>query len=148
MIGTFTTVVYTDRAHFEAKMPWRRWVTHNDFTNVGQEWMWRRMAGQVEDSLAGAVIVVGNGGGAFTGGETDLTGDQTGAAALDEGFPVITGSKITLRATFGERDAAFDWFERGVMTPSGVLLDRAVGDQGRKVMGAIWVVIAELELAR
>lgn len=148
MKGTFTTIVYTDRAHFEARRPWRRWVSHNDFTNVGHEWMWRRMAGQAADSLDSAVIVVGNGGAVNTGGETELAGDQTATAPLDVGYPTIEGAKITFRSTFGERDAPFDWFERGVMTPGGVLLDRAVGDQGRKVMGAIWVVIAELELTR
>lgn len=148
MKGTFTTVVYTDRAHYEAGMPWRRWVSHNDFTNAGHEWMWRRMAGQAEDSLAGAIIAVGDGAAVFTASEAGLAGEQTAMAALDDGFPIIAGSMITLRATFGERDGAFDWHERGVFTPSGVLLDRSVGDQGRKVLGAIWVVIAELELAR
>lgn len=148
MKGTFHTLVYPTRADYEAGRLWRHWTVHNDFTNVGYEWMWRRMAGQVDDSLASAVIAVGNGSGYFTGGETELQGEQQARVALDDGFPIVTGSVIRLQATFGERDGAFDWFERGVITPGGILLDRAVGDQGRKVLGAVWVVVAELELAR
>lgn len=148
MKGTFTTTVYNSRREFEDQCPSRVVVHHNDFTNVGYEWMWRRMAGQAPDSLDGASIGVGNGGDVFTGGETELAGDLTAERPLDDGFPLIAGPKITFQATFGERDAGFDWMERGVYTPSGVLIDRAVGDAGRKVLGAVWVVQAELELTR
>jgi hypothetical protein len=145
--GTFTTLKYNSRLDFKRRQLAEMAVTHNDFTNVGYEWMWRRMAGQTEDSLDNAVIAVGNGNGIFTAGQTELLGDQVSRMALDDGSPIVTGAKLTLSATFGERDGAFDWFERGVITPSGVLIDRSVGDQGRKVLGAVWVVIAELELA-
>lgn len=148
MKGTFHTFVYPTLADYEAGRLWRHWTCHNDFTNVGYEWMWRRMAGLEGDSLAGATIAVGDGGGLFTGGDIALQGQQQASRPLDEGFPIITGATITFQATFGERDGAFDWHERGIYTPSGVLLDRAVGDQGRKVFGAVWVVQAELELAR
>lgn len=148
MKGTFTTFVYPSRADYEAGRLWRRWTHTNDFTNIGYEWMWRRMAGLESDDLSRATIVVGNGGGLFTGGEVQLQGEQQAARSLDEGFPVIAGARITFQATFGERDGAFDWLERGIMTPGGVLLDRAVADSGRKVFGAVWVLQAELELDR
>jgi hypothetical protein len=57
-------------------------------------------------------------------------------------------SGISLLATFGEQEAAFDWQERGVVTAQGVLLDRAVRDQGRKVLGAVWQLQADLILDR
>lgn len=143
MIGRFTTMKYDARGRLYEEL-----VSYNDFTNPGYEWMWRRMAGQTPDSLDSATIVVGNGAGVFTGGETQLQGDQVASMPVDDGFPLVVGSKITFQATFGEREGAFDWMERGIVTPSGVLIDRAVGDQGRKVLGAVWVVQAELELAR
>lgn len=148
MKGTFTTLVYKTRADHEAGRLYKAMYSLNDFTNVGYEWIWRRVAGLEGDSLADARIAVGTGGTIFTGGEVSLQGDQTAEAPLDAGFPVIDGQRITLQATFGEREGVFDWLERGVMTPGGLLLDRAVGDQGRKVFGAVWVVVAELELAR
>jgi hypothetical protein len=148
MKGTFHTYVYPTRADYEAGRLWRHWTFTNDFTNVGYEWMWRRMSGLESDDLSRATIVVGDGGGVFTGGEMQLQGAQQAARSLDEGYPKIAGPKITFQATFGERDGAFDWMERGIVTPGGVLLDRAVGDSGRKVFGAVWVVQAELELGR
>lgn len=148
MKGSFTTLKYRSRRDFNDGRFYCASYSHNDFTNVGYEWMWRRMVGEVEDSLAGAFIVVGDGGGLFTGGDVQLQGQQQASRPLDAGFPMVEGAKITFQATFGERDGAFDWMERGISTPGGVLLDRAVADQGRKVFGAVWVVQAELELAR
>jgi hypothetical protein len=87
--------------------------------------------------------------GRAAGGRPDGAG-----GALDEGFPLIqpyddgerVGVQLLLRATFGEQDAAFDWQERGVVSAQGVLIDRTVADQGRKVLGAIWQLEAALIL--
>lgn len=150
MRGKFTTWMYESRRQFELERPYCVEVSHNDFTNVGYTWMWERLAGRTTppDSLNEAVIGVGNGNAPFMPGDEALQGTEQWTAPLDVGFPEIVGSKITLQATFGERDGVFDWMERGIFTPSGVLIDRAVSDQGRKVFGAVWVVSAELELGR
>jgi hypothetical protein len=148
--GTFTTLKYQDGELLETL------VCHNDFTNVGHTWMWQMMAGNLRDPtdgtltdhLGAARIVVGNGPRMFMAGDERLDGPQTDQAGLDEGYPRVEGSVITFKSTFGERQAVFDWQERGVVTAQGVLIDRAVADQGRKVLGSVWVVVAELELAR
>lgn len=166
MIGTFTTTRYTDRAAFDAGRVESVSVSTNRFTNGGLMWMWQMMAGQLRradgtltDHLGAARLVVGNGDRPFDPADQRMVGDQTAEAAIDQGFPTITGPvadsegverlwRITFRATFGEREAAFDWQERGVVTEQGVLLDRAVLDQGRKVLGSIWTLEASLDLSR
>jgi hypothetical protein len=165
VIGVFTTRKYEDAAALRAGEPFEVVESRNAFTNVGLEWMWKTMTGQLRtaegtmtDHLGSARIVVGNGDSAFDPNDTRLSGDQTAQAELDAGYPTITGlvsvddesegMRLSLRATFGEQDAAFDWQERGVVTAQGVLLDRSVRDQGRKVLGAVWQLQADLILDR
>lgn len=145
MIGTFTTRTYATRADWIARRESGVYVARNAFTTVGMTWMWRRMVGMVPDTLAEAEIVVGDGLSGFVGTEEALTGENQDRAGLTVP-PEIVGSRIVLRSTFTERQANFDWMERGIVVPSGVLIDRSVADQGRKVFGAVWDVEAELEL--
>jgi hypothetical protein len=162
MVGRFTTTKYPNRPAFDAGRPSDVQVSYNRFTRVGLEWMWKMMAGQLRDPQAGTLtdhlgnarLLVGNSSQEFAYGDERLAGDQTAQAALDEGFPLVQpyddgdrqGVQLLCRATFGEQDAAFDWQERGVVTAQGVLIDRAVADQGRKVLGAIWQLEAALIL--
>ena len=146
MKGTFITWMYDSRADWIAQRPSGVHVISNRYTNVGLEWMWRRMAGMVPDDLSQAQIVVGDGRTESTGGEEALVGENQSRAPLDEGFPEVIGSRIRFRATFGEREGIHEWHERGIVVPSGILVDRAVGDEGRKVFGSVWDVEAELEL--
>jgi hypothetical protein len=162
VIGRFTTLKYPDRPALEAGRPADVAVSYNRFTQAGLEWMWRMMTGELRDTQAGTLtdhlgsarLLVGNSSQAFAYQDTRLAGDQTAQAALDQGFPLVQpyddgdrqGVQLVLRATFGEQDAAFDWQERGVVTAQGVLIDRSVADQGRKVLGAIWQLEAALIL--
>lgn len=154
MIGTFTTVKYGSREDFLHDRPLDVVVTHNEFTRVGMEWIWKMAAGQLRDSLTGlltdslasARIVVGNGSSEMSASDERLAGPQTDQAGMDDGYPQVGGNAITFQATFGERDAIFEWGERGVVSAQGVLLDRSVADGGRKPLGAIWTVQAVLEL--
>lgn len=168
MLGVFTTTKYDSRAAYEAERADDVLVSTNRFTNVGLEWMWRMMAGllrdgegKVTDHLSAARLLVGNSSQAFDPSDARLAGDQTDQAALTTGYPVIEGPimlpgddvvpngwRIRFSALFGEDQAVFDWQERGVVTAQGVLLDRAVTDQGRKVLGAVWQLDAELTLGR
>lgn len=165
MIGTFTTRKYNCRSDFEAGRVEDEVVSTNRFTNVGLEWMWKQMAGihrgadgKLLDHLGAARIVVGNGTVGFTPSDTRMLGDQTDQADLDMGYPKVEGPivlpdeeeayRMVFRATFGEQQAIFDWQERGVVSAQGVLLDRSVMDQGRKVLGAVWQIEAALDLTR
>jgi hypothetical protein len=161
MIGTFTTRCFASRADFEADTPLAVHVSANSFTNAGLAWMWKMMVGGLRqtdgtltDHLGAARLVVGNGTRPFDPSDSRLAGDQTAQAELDAGYPatevlVQEGiGRVRFVATFGEDQAAFDWQERGVVTAQGVLIDRAVQDQGRKVLGAVWQLMAELDLTR
>jgi hypothetical protein len=128
MRGTFVTSKFADRAAFERREPYDVLTSHNSFTLVGMEWMWNMMIGNLRssdgtltDQLSSARVLVGNGDRPFAFTDERLAGDQTA-------------------------QAPFDWQERGVVTAAGVLIDRAVRDQGRKVLGAIWQVEARLRL--
>lgn len=163
MRGVFTTTKYDSRAAFERGDVADELVSRNSFTNVGLQWMWQMMAGQFRDAdgtltdhLGAARIVVGDGSRPFDLRDERLAGEETAQAALDPGYPGVAlqapgedghaAGVITFLATFGEDQAIFDWQERGVVTARGVLLDRAVGDQGRKVLGAVWQLRADLFL--
>jgi hypothetical protein len=164
VIGTFKTREFDSRADFEAGRVSRLHVCHNRLTDAGLEWMWKMMTGLLRagdgtttDHLGAARIVVGDGGLEFDRRQTRLQGGDTAQAPLDSGFPrfdplmiegEVTGLSAVFQSTFGERDAAFEWRERGLVSAQGVLIDRAVADQGRKVLGAIWQTEVILDLAR
>ena len=146
MKGTFRTTMYDSREDFILQRPSGVHVVYNSFTNIGIEWMWMRMAGLVPDDLSQAQIVVGDGRAGVLATDDKLYGENQSSTGLNDGFPLVVGVRIQFRATFGEREAIHEWHERGIVVPSGILVDRAVGDQGRKVLGAVWDVEAELEL--
>lgn len=158
MQGIFTTRKYDRAGRLDDVV-----VSRNSFTLVGMEWMWGAMAGMMRDPedghmldhLGSARIIVGNGTAGFSFEDTRLSGTDTDQAQLDQP-PVIRrvadaegverGVEIVFGATFGERSAVFDWAERGVVTAQGILIDRAVSDQGRKPLGVVWTVEAALRL--
>jgi hypothetical protein len=160
MIGRFTTTAYDSRAAFEERRPSGVYVSHNAFTRVGLEWMWGTMAGLMRDQdgtmtdhLGSARLVVGDSSSPVTFADERLAGEQTAQAALVRPPSIAPfeedgtqGVEILFEATFDEQVGAFDWQERGVVTAQGVLLDRSVQDQGRKVLGAVWQLEAALRI--
>jgi hypothetical protein len=155
VIGTFTTTKYDSRGAFIERRPSGVVVSRNSFTDVGLSWMWQMMTGLLRDPADGTLtdhlgkarLVVGDSAAPFSPADTRLAGENTAQAPLDSA-PMISNGSVTFTATFGEDIGGFDWQERGVVTAQGVLLDRAVGDQGRKVLGAVWTLQAILELTR
>lgn len=161
MIGTFTTTQYNSREEFERGEVSGLHISRNRFTIVGMEWMWQMMTGQLRnedgtltDALSQARIIVGNGDADFSFADTRLAGGETAQSPVTTmaferralGGEVPDSVEFVALATFGENEAAFEWQERGVVTNQGVLIDRAVSDQGRKVMGAVWQLEARLTL--
>lgn len=119
------------------------------FTEGGLEWV----AQQLRERLAGARIVVGDGETPVNSNDEELAGAATAEKVVEE--IEIVGRvedgdravhRVILRTTFGENEANFDWRERGVLTSEGVLIDRAVADQGRKVQGSVWTLEAVVDL--
>jgi hypothetical protein len=101
-------------------------------TAEGLPRLWAILAGQSDDSLGAARLVVRN-------------GTQEASAELD-GPPAIEGGTITLRATFGEQDANFEWSSRDVVSDQGVVIDHEEHDFGRK-QGGEWTLEAAIDLA-
>lgn len=129
------------------------------FTNAGLEYFWRCILGEETGTLAKAEIVVGNGQAPFSPDDRSMSGDEIARRPLDE-YPGFGWNEdaaldmpddeetllvITLRATFGEGVANFEWRERGVVV-GDILIDRTVSDQGRKASGAVWEAEATLSL--
>jgi hypothetical protein len=149
VLGRFITRCYASRADFNEGRASDIYVAYNSFTDAGLRRMWEMLLGTVDDKILG--LVVGNSSQEFAPDDTRLHGDQTAEATLDgnQSIEVAAGvGRIVLTATFGERDGMFEWAERGVVTAKGVLLDRSVGDQGRKPLGAVWQLEAALDLLR
>jgi hypothetical protein len=167
VIGTFTTTRFDSRRDFDERRSSGAYVCRNHFTEIGVRWMWEMMTGRLRssdgtlnDHLGSARLVVGNGDLAYAPEQSRLTGDQTAQADMDNGFPLtsvemtdvgedlrLPVGRITLRAVFDENTGNFEWREQGVVTAQGVLIDRAVGDAGRKPLGAVWETQAVLELS-
>lgn len=161
MIGRFTTRCYDSRADYIAGRASAIHDSFNSFTDAGLQWMWEMMAGNlrnedgtVRDHLASARLVIGNGTREFAPSDERMAGQETAQAELRGGFPAISIASdeglgvIRFEAVFTEDQGVFEWQERGVVTAQGVLLDRAVGDQGRKPLGAVWELGAELQIGR
>lgn len=73
-------------------------------------------------------------------------GDQLARVPVDDTFPRRDGATITLRGTFGEGEANFEWRVRRVETADGKVVDEEAGDMGRKAAGAVWDLEIELEV--
>lgn len=76
------------------------------------------------------------------------TSDQAAVdvASLDV-IPEAGGAILRVRAIFGEDVANFDWLRREVVTRDGVVIDLDIEDRGRKVLGAIWDVEVDINVA-
>lgn len=114
-----------------------------------REGIWQ-IGDRLRELLEGGTVVVGNGNEAETSDDRELSGDQQASAPIDsvevmgdfdDGPP-----RVVVRGTFGEESANFEWRERGIRNKDGVMIDRVVADQGRKVPGAIWTLEASIEL--
>lgn len=100
-------------------------------TPEGLTRLWAILAGQSDDSLAGARLVVRN-------------GTQEASAELD-GPPTVAGATIAMRATFGDQQANFEWSSRDIVSAQGVVIDHEEQDFGRK-QGGEWTLEAAIDL--
>lgn len=79
------------------------------------------------------------------GGQIRVHGASEAAVAPVESVVAADGS-LTATATFGERDAIFEWVAQELLSARGVVIDRTEGDAGRKPFGAVWIVQSKIEL--
>lgn len=95
-------------------------------------------------SNANAKLYVGSSNTAENAAQVALqaVADEQAYAAMDAGYPVVTGRQVVFRGTFEDDEANFEWQELGVKNGSAadsILLNRKVSDMGRKSMG-VWVL--------
>lgn len=95
---------------------------------------------------ANARIGVGNGTTAFAASQTDLVGASKFRKGMDSGYPTISGTKLTFKATFAQSEANFPWNEWGIFNAAtgGVMLSRVVESNGTKQNNQTWVLEVEL----
>lgn len=81
------------------------------------------------------------------GGSLRVTGrGGTLSAPFDAGYPRVEEQTVVVKATFGERDANFEWSKVEVLTADGVALDIDESDHGRKSTGSIWTLETHVQL--
>ncbi len=72
--------------------------------------------------------------------QTDLLGTNKAYKAMDSGYPSVSGTTVTFRATFGSTEANFAWNEFTIDNgaAAGKNWNRMVSTQGTKSSGQIW----------
>lgn len=102
-------------------------------------------------------LITGTGGTAFSAANTYLyvgsdsspenaaqtgvlaTGNNRAYAAVDSGYPSVTGRQMVYQATFGNNDANFAWNEASIVNGTGVnavAMNRKVSSFGTKTQGS------------
>lgn len=106
-------------------------------------------AGGTPYSNANARIGVGDGTAAEDATQTGLQGTNQLYKGMDAGYPQVSGTTVTFRATFGGAEANFAWQEFSVDNGAAAAenLNRKVSNQGTKVSGQTWVVTLQITLS-
>ena len=128
-------------------------VKGNIFLNEGINFIWNCVVnGSCSPPFdnANACIGVGDGTTAEDPTQTGLQGANKYYKGMDTGYPTISGTKVTFRATFGGNEANFHWYEWTVAngcSDTATNLNRKVEDLGVKSSGQTWVLEVELSIS-
>lgn len=106
-------------------------------------------AGGTAYNNANARIGVGDGTAAESATQTGLQGANQLYKGMDVGYPQVSGTTVTFRATFGGAEANFAWQEFSVDNGATAAenLNRKVSNQGTKISGQTWVVTLQITLS-
>jgi hypothetical protein len=120
-------------------------VEGNVFLNEGINFIWRAVTGQAGLTYFGnnSCIGVGDGTGTEDPSQTGLLGTNKTYKQVDSGYPVVSGTQLTFRATFGPDIANHAWKEWTVANGCGddaVNINRKVADLGTKTPDSTWVL--------
>ena len=124
----------------------------NLFLTAGINKIWNIVIGGVSGTLhvydnADAEICVGDGTAAAASAQTGLQGTNKATAGMEATYPSTAAGKITLKSSFGDGTAEFDWEEWVVsQTNSNVAINRKVESLGTKASGT-WTLEVDLSLA-
>lgn len=117
----------------------------NVLLNEGITALLNLLIGAAEDaySNANAYLGVGESTTAAAASQTGLQGASLTYAAMESGYPSISGQTVTFRSVFGSAVANNAWQEFTVVnasSDSGDNLNRKVDDQGTKASGQTWTL--------
>jgi uncharacterized protein (DUF433 family) len=120
-------------------------VEGNVYLNEGINFIWRAVTGQPGLTYFGgnSCIGVGDGATAENPSQTGLLGTNKTYKQVDSGYPVVSGTQVTFRATFGPDVANHGWKEWTVANgcnDNAVNINRRVADLGTKTPDSTWVL--------
>lgn len=92
-------------------------------------------------SAANSYLYVGTDNSPENAAQTGIlaTGNNRAFAAVDAGYPAVTGRQMVYQATFGTNDANFAWNEASIVNGTGVnavSMNRKVSSFGTKTQGS------------
>jgi hypothetical protein len=127
-------------------------VKGNVFLQEGINFIWRAITGQTGLTYFrnNSCIGVGDGTVEENPSQTGLTGTNKTYKQVDSGYPVVSGTQVTFRATFGPSDAVHAWQEWTVAngcSDDAVNINRKVANLGVKSNDATWVLEVTLSIS-
>jgi len=128
-----------------------RRVEGNVFLNEGINFIWRAITGDTSLTYFkdNSCIGVGDGTTSPDPSQTGLTGTNKTYKQVDSGYPQITDTKITFRASFGPDEANHAWQEWTVANgcdDSAININRRQENLGVKSSGSTWVLEVTLSI--
>lgn len=97
-----------------------------------------------------AKIGVGDGTTAADATQTGLQGANKAFKAMDAGYPQVSGTTVTFKATFGTNEAAFAWNEFTVVNgadDTAINLNRKVESHGTKAATDTWSLTLQITIS-
>ncbi len=127
-------------------------VEGNVFLQEGINFIWRAVTGQSGFTYFGnnSCIGVGDGATPEDSSQTGLTGTNKTYKRVDSGYPTISGTQVTFRATFGPNEGVHEWREWSVAngcSDDAVNINRKVANLGVKSADATWILEVTLSIS-
>jgi len=127
-------------------------VKGNVFLQEGINFIWRAVTGQTGLTYFGSnsCIGIGDGDTQESPSQTGLTGTNKTYKRVDTGYPTLSGTQVTFRATFGPNEGVHAWKEWTVAngcSDNAVNINRKVANLGTKSPDATWVLEVTLSIS-
>jgi hypothetical protein len=127
-------------------------VEGNIFLQEGISFIWRAVTGQsgLTYFRNNSCIGVGDGTDEEDPSQTGLTGTNKTYKQVDSGYPMLSGTQVTFRTTFGPNEAVHAWQEWTVAndcSDNAVNLNRKVTNLGVKTADTTWVLEVTLSIS-
>jgi len=145
---------YANRQDYESKRPYEVLeIDGNILLNEGINALLQLITGTGSPApwnSANARIGVGDGTTAESASQTGLQGTNKAFQTMDSGYPTVSGTTATWKATFTETMANFTWNEVTIVNgadDNGINLNRKVSSMGTKASGSVWSVTLSITIS-